>query len=205
MAVILHFPRLPCKTIDKFYGILNFYVKIALMMINKIYIIGGARSGKSFFGKQLSNKTGIRHFDLDKIIFTYNWEKVSEQYRDRELGKILLGYNWIIEGVYTENWIVTALKKSDKIIWLDTPALIKLFRFLKQTISGRKGGFKNFYGRGKLAVGLKHKEFDRSRSCYKNLLQPFKDKVSVIKTKNDLRFFLKNMEKLINCSYPEEL
>jgi len=37
-------------------------------MTNKIYIIGGARSGKSFFGKQLSDKIGIRHFDLDKIV-----------------------------------------------------------------------------------------------------------------------------------------
>ena len=163
-------------------------------MINKIYIIGGARSGKSFFGKQLSDKTGIRHFDLDKIVFTENWEKVSEQDCDKELSKILLGDSWIIEGVYAEDWIVVALKKSDRIIWLDTPVLIKLFRFLKQTVSRKKGGFKNFYGRGKLAVGLKYKEWDRSRSCYKNLLQPFKDKVSVVKTKSDLSVFLKNFD-----------
>ena len=163
-------------------------------MINKVYIIGGARSGKSFFGKQLSDKAGIRHFDLDKIVFTENWEKVSEQDCDRELSKILLGDSWIIEGVYAEDWIVVALKKSDKIIWLDTPVLIKLFRFLKQTVKRGKGGFKNFYGRGRLAIGLKYKEWDRSRSCYKNLLQPFKDKVSVVKTKSDLTVFLKNFD-----------
>ena len=85
-------------------------------MINKIYIIGGARSGKSFFGKQLSDKTCIRHFDLDKIVFTENWEKVNEQDRNIELNKILLGDSWIIEGVYTEDWVAIALKKSDKII-----------------------------------------------------------------------------------------
>jgi len=77
---------------------------------------------------------------------------------------------------------------SDILIW------IKLFRFLKQIAKRGKGGFKDFYGRGKLAVGLKHKELDRSRNCYKNLLQPFADKVCIVKTKRDLQFFIKSLD-----------
>ena len=71
---------------------------------------------------------------------------------------------------------------------------IKLFRFLKQTVKRGKGGFKNFYGRGKLAVGLKYKELDCSRNCYKNLLQPFANKVCIVKTKKDLQFFIKSLD-----------
>lgn len=162
-------------------------------MINKIYIIGGARSGKSFLGKWLSGKTGIKHYDLDKIVFIEIGKTVrNESDRDAELNKILSNDGWIIEGAYTEKFILPALKKADIIIWLDTPTLIKLFRFLKQAIKKRKNGFKNFYGRLRLAVGLKYKEYDRSRACYQNLLQPFKDMLVTIRTKNDLRLFLKN-------------
>jgi len=65
---------------------------------------------------------------------------------------------------------------------------------LKQTVKRGKGGFKNFYGRGKLAVGLKYKELDCSRNCYKNLLQPFANKVCIVKTKKDLQFFIKSLD-----------
>ena len=163
-------------------------------MINKIYIIGGARSGKSFFGKQLSDKTGIKHYDLDKIVFIEIGKIIrDESNRDKELNKILLSKKWIIEGVYTEKWILPALKKADMIIWLDTPASIKLFRFLKQAIKRRKDGFKSLYGRGKLAIGLKHRGLSRSRACYQNLLRPFKDKISILKSKKDLQHFLRSI------------
>lgn len=160
-------------------------------MINKIYIIGGARSGKSFLGKQLSNKTGINHFDLDKILFIEVGKKERNiEDRDRELNKILLSKKWIIEGVYGENWIIPALKRADKIVWLDTPASIKLFRFLKQAVKSGKGESKNFYGRGRLAIGLKYKKLDRSRIYYQNLLKPFKNKTSILKSKKDSQHFL---------------
>ena len=159
-------------------------------MINKIYIIGGARSGKSFLGKNLSNKTRINHFNLDNVVFI----EVGKQRRNTEsinekLNKILLSEKWIIEGAYAENWIVPALKKADMIIWLDTPPLIKLFRFLKQAIKKEKDGFKNFYGRGLLAVGLKYKKWDRSRACYQNLLRPFENKVIILKSIRDSQYF----------------
>lgn len=163
-------------------------------MINKFYIIGGARSGKSFLGKYLSDKTGIKHYDLDKIVFIEVGKILrNESERDEELKKILLYDDWIIEGVYTENWIIPALKKADKIIWLDTPAPLKLFRFLKQSIKKGKAGFKNFYGRGKLTIGLKHKELDRSRICYKNLLRSFEYKVIIVKSKEDLKNILRSI------------
>lgn len=162
-------------------------------MIKKVYIIGGARSGKSFLGKHLSIKTGINHYDLDKIVFIEIGKTMrDESDRNNKFKEILLNGSWIVEGVYTEDWIIPALEKADKIIWLDTPAPIKLLRFLKKSITERKDGFKNFYGKGKLAIGLKHKGLDRSRACYKNLLQSFEDKVIIVKSKRDLEKFLRS-------------
>jgi len=163
-------------------------------MTNKIYIIGGGRSGKSFLGEQLSQKTGIKHYDLDEIEFVeigvIERDAVSKKV---ELDKILLSDTWIIEGAYTEEWVFPALKKTDMIIWLDTPPLTKLSRFFRKIISKGKREMRGFYGRGKLVLGLKHKEWDRSRSCYQKLLEPFKEKTTILKSKKDIDNFL-NME-----------
>lgn len=165
-------------------------------MENKIYIIGGLRSGKSFMGNELSKKTGIHHFDLDELVFIkIGVEERDEESRNKELENILARDKWIIEGTYTEKWILPALARANIIIWLDTPARIKLFRFLKQIIKNTKNR-KNFYGRGKLAIGLKYKEWDRSRQAYKTLLQPFQSKVIILKSKVDIRIFLERAESI---------
>ncbi len=160
--------------------------------MKKIYIIGGARSGKSFFSNKLSERAGIPHFDLDKIVFIKALaEERDEESRNKELEKILDHNDWIIEGVYTEKWILPALAMADIIIWLDTPPIIKLYRFLRQIVLN-KSNRKNFYGRGKLAMGLKYKKWDRSQQAYLNLLQPFRSKTVILKSKADINNFLKN-------------
>jgi len=160
-------------------------------MINKIYIIGGGRSGKSFLAEQISKKTGIRHYDLDKVVFIEIGRIEREELsRDKELDKILLSDNWIIEGAYAEEWIIPALNSADTIIWLDTPVAVKLFRFIKKIIADGQNGPKNFYARGKLIAGLKHEEWDRSRQCYCRLLEPFKEKIVILKSKKEINDFL---------------
>ncbi len=161
-------------------------------MINKIYIIGGGRSGKSFLAGQISEKTGIQHYDLDKVVFIEIGKiERDELSRNKELDKILLSNRWIIEGVYAEEWIIPALNNADLIIWLNTPIAVKLLRFFKKIIANGKNGPKNFYARGKLVVGLKHDEWDRSRQCYRRLLLPFKEKTSILKSKREINKFLK--------------
>lgn len=160
-------------------------------MINKIYIIGGGRSGKSFLAEQISEKTGIQHYDLDNTVFIEIGKiERDELSRDKELDKILLSERWVIEGAYTEEWIIPALNNADIIIWLDTPVTVKLFRFFKKIITDSKNGPKNFYARGKLVAGLKHEEWDRSKQCYHRLLAPFKEKTIILKSKREINNFL---------------
>ncbi|KKT25304.1 MAG: hypothetical protein UW11_C0030G0011 [Parcubacteria group bacterium GW2011_GWA2_43_9b] len=72
-------------------------------MLNKIYIIGGGRSGKSFLAGQISEKTRIAHYDLDKVVFIeIGKTERDEQNRNKELDKILLSDRWVIEGAYAE-------------------------------------------------------------------------------------------------------
>lgn len=160
-------------------------------MINKTYIIGGGRSGKSFLAGQIYKKTGMRHYDLDDVVFIeIGRVERDELSRNKELDKILLSDSWIIEGAYAEEWIVSALNDADIIIWLDTPVTVKLLRFFKKIIADGINSPKNFYARGKLVAGLKHKEWDRSRQCYRRLLEPFKEKTIILKSKREINKFL---------------
>lgn len=160
-------------------------------MINKVYIIGGARSGKSFLANKILEKTQIPHFDLDKVIFIkLGIEKRGEKERNLELEKILTEGKWIIEGAYNESWIQPALEKADLIIWLDTPIFTKFFRFLKRVFEEGLGGPGNIYGRGRLALGLKYKNWDRSKKRYSLILNHFKNKLTVISSKKDINKLL---------------
>jgi len=160
-------------------------------MRNKIYIIGGGRSGKSFLAGQISKKTGMPHYDLDKIVFIeIGRVERDELSRNKELDRILLSDRWIIEGAYAEEWIIPALNSAEIIIWLDTSVVIKLLRFFKKIIVDGKSGSKNFYARGKLVAGLRHKEWDRSRYCYRKLLDSFKEKTIILKSKREINNFL---------------
>jgi adenylate kinase family enzyme len=153
----------------------------------RIYIIGTGRSGKSFLAEQMSKNTGIRHYDLDDIVFIEVGKKErSVEQRRGELKRIILLNSWIIEGVFTEDWVIPALEQADKIIYIETPALTKLLRFFKKAFN-RKDGFKDFYGRILVTLGIKYKNFDRTRQRYEKLLKPFKNKVLNIKNKEDIK------------------
>lgn len=157
------------------------------MWLKKIYIIGSSRSGKSFLAEQISKNTGIRHYDLDNIVFIEVGKKErSAEQRNEELKRIILLDSWILEGVFTEDWVIPALKKADKIIWIEAPILVKLFRFFKKALS-QKNGFKDFYGRILVALGIKYKNFNRTRSRYEELLKPFKNNVLNIKKRKEIR------------------
>lgn len=157
------------------------------MQLKKIYIIGTGRSGKSFLAEQISKNTGISHYDLDNIVFIEVGKKErSAEQRNEELKRIITLDSWIIEGVFTEDWVKPALERADKIIWIEAPALTKFFRFFKKALT-QKDGFKNFYGRMLVALGIKYKNFDRTRQRYEELLKPFKDKVLNIKRGKEIR------------------
>lgn len=151
------------------------------MWSKKIYIIGTSRSGKSFLAEQISKNTDIRHYNLDNIVFIEVGKKEwSVEERNEGLKRIILLDSWIIEGVFTEDWVIPALKKADKIIWIETSAPTKLFRFFKKALT-QKDGFKDFYGRMLVTLGIKYKNFNRTRQRYEELLKPFKNKVLNIK------------------------
>ena len=107
--------------------------------MTKIFISGGPGSGKTTYAQELADKFNIPHFDLDDI----KW-KNQTKYCDCErtnAGKLALrdkilaeNKNWIIEGVYTEDWIIPIIEQADKIIILKPPTWLRQYRIIRRSI-----------------------------------------------------------------------
>ena len=105
----------------------------------KIFIVGGPGSGKSTFAEKLSSELNIPHFDLDDIKWinqtnNFNVERPKEErlkLRDKILAE---NDNWIIEGVYTNDWIIPILEQADRIILLKPPTMVRQWRIIKRSV-----------------------------------------------------------------------
>lgn len=106
----------------------------------RIRIVGGAGSGKSTLARRLSKKYGISHYDMDDIFFV-NRDDYSkfrdEKERDKLLRNVMRKKDWILEGTYTRDWAIPTFKKADKVIFIQTPAIIKQYRILTRWIKSK--------------------------------------------------------------------
>lgn len=164
---------------------------ITNMRPSKIYIIGCLGSGKSFLGKKLSEKSGVEHFNLDDVVYLdKNFNKREEKERDIILEKIIKKKSFIMEGVYTKDWILPAIEESSLIIYLDITPLTRLYRFIKRNIKQGTLRQKGFFGRSLLVLGFKYKETDRTKTKYERLLKPYQDKMTIIKSEKEVNYFI---------------
>jgi adenylate kinase family enzyme len=83
----------------------------------KILIVGDAGRGKSTLAKNLSQKLGIKHFELDDLFWL---KKYSVKRTDDEQNKLVMDlldkeYSWIIEGS-TRHMVALCFDFADCII-----------------------------------------------------------------------------------------
>ncbi len=97
--------------------------------MKKIIIIGCPGSGKSTFGRKLSEVTKIPLYHLDMIWHKPDKTTISREEFNDKLQEIFDTDSWIIEGNY-QRTIETRLKECDTVFLLDIP--------LKDCISGAK-------------------------------------------------------------------
>ena len=97
----------------------------------KILIIGIVASGKTTLAKELSKRSGIKHFEIDLIVHNdINEIKRTAEEQQRIIDKINENEDWIIEGVLRKN-VYNLLEISDKIIYMDIPVKTRKRRIFK--------------------------------------------------------------------------
>jgi adenylate kinase family enzyme len=154
--------------------------------IKRIHIIGGAGSGKTHAACRISEKLGIRAYDLDNIFWdntdkSYN-QKAIPEVRDQKLKQILLNDSWIIEGVYFK-WLKESFQQADVIILLMPNYAICTFRVISRFIKRKIGiipSKKKETIKGLIELIKWNRRYNKEDiSDIVALLKPYRDKVKV--------------------------
>lgn len=166
----------------------------------KIAIIGYSGSGKSTLARKLSKYYKAPVLFLDKVNFLPNWIE-----RDRDEGRLIVcdfmkNDSWVIDGNYSDFFQKERLEQADKIIFLNFPRRICIYRALKRYFR-----YKNTT-REDMAKGCIEKidlEFiwwilyegrtKEIRNHYKQIEKNFKNKIVVLKKAKEVNLFLKKI------------
>jgi adenylate kinase family enzyme len=111
-------------------------------MLQRIHIIGGPGSGKSYAARHLSTHLGIPAHDLDDLF----WDRAAQSYgvrasdldRDARLLAITQQHAWVIEGVY-HHWLKPSFERADIIFVLCPNVYLRDWRILRRFVTRKLG------------------------------------------------------------------
>tara|TARA_Y100000310_G_scaffold231157_1_gene233673 strand:+ start:2610 stop:3143 length:534 start_codon:yes stop_codon:yes gene_type:complete len=169
------------------------------MSVKKIHIIGVSGSGKSWISKKLSDILKIKHYDLDDIYFERKFDKLREEKNRKKLfNKLIKKDRWIIEGTYSR-WIEPSIKKSDLVIWMDSPLHVLFVRIFCRFLGRRKSDNKEKFWWVLQLMNFVRK-YKKKTECsgyhkHKSILKKHKVDFIYLKNKKEVGRFLKNFKK----------
>lgn len=105
----------------------------ALQQCQRIAIVGTSGSGKTTLARQLSQKIGIPHVELDALHWEPNWVEATPETFQTRVFEALSRDRWVVDGNYSK---VRPLVwgRADTIVWLDYPFPVVMGQLFKRTI-----------------------------------------------------------------------
>lgn len=167
----------------------------------KIAIIGYSGSGKSTTAAILSEKLNIPALHLDTIHFLPGWVERERQDELALLEEFMSGHeSWIIDGNYSKLHYEKRMAQADKIIFLDFPRLVCLFRAFHRYMQNR-GSTRSSMANGcpekfdpEFIIWILHKGRTKdAKRRYVNLSAKYPDKFIRICSQAQLSAFLSSV------------
>ncbi len=146
----------------------------------RIVVIGTTGSGKTTLARQLAERLGVPHVELDTLHWEPNWTMAPlETFRER-VAQALQGEAWVVDGNYSKVRDIV-WSRADMIIWLDYPFRVILARLIRRTLrrlitreelwnGNRERWREQFFSRESLFLWML-RTYRRRRREYPELLQ----------------------------------
>jgi hypothetical protein len=178
----------------------------------KIYIMGGAGSGKTTLCLWLAEMLGYPCYELDRVGWTAAG-KVPLQQRLAAVDEILAQPQWITEGAFLW-WTDSLLAAAEVIVWLDLPFPITGWRIIKRhMVASWRGnnphaGVMNllrfvysvgraYYMKGPLQPQAPDDDFAITQAATKQVLSNHKDKLIHCHCQSEIRQFQEQVSNLV--------
>ncbi len=117
----------------------------------RVHIIGGPGSGKSTLAAQLGKRMSVSVYDLDAVAYEGGAGPKRElSARHADVERIAQTPGWVTEGIYLW-WCDPLAEKADRIVWLDVPWRVAVYRIVRRHIVLSLAGTNRHPGVKKLA------------------------------------------------------
>lgn len=102
--------------------------------MERILVVGGPGSGKSYFSDLLAAKTGLPLIHLDQEFWLPGWQMPEADAWQRKLDILLAQPRWIMDGAYVSS-LSRRLERADTVFVFKLPRSLCLYRTLKRSLT----------------------------------------------------------------------
>ncbi|WP_127497410.1 hypothetical protein [Actinoplanes solisilvae] len=116
--------------------------------MRRVLVVGGPGSGKTTYARKLAADLGVLHQELDRIAYEpppdapdapfWQWERVADHRRRERAEWLAETDGWVADGLYA-GWTTPLRDAADRIVWLDVPAAVTVWRVLRRAVADRSG------------------------------------------------------------------
>jgi adenylate kinase family enzyme len=102
--------------------------------MQRVSVVGNSGSGKTTLARELAQRLGVPHVELDAINHQPDWQELpTDEFRAR-VAETASGRGWVIDGNYASKVRDIVWARADTVVWLDPPRRVVMRRIIRRTL-----------------------------------------------------------------------
>ena len=103
--------------------------------MRRVAVIGGSATGKTTLSRELAQRLGVPHVELDALNHDAGWQEAPAEVLQARVDAVLDAApdGWVVDGNYHGKLGTSVVERADTVVLLDLPRRVALRRVLLRT------------------------------------------------------------------------